>query len=339
MKPSNSKSPCYTTRRCKDYDAKHIGKSLYALAVARGLHAQKVLHGTGIFLNDLEGDTRISVRQLLALSSNVQKQSNGHDISFLLGRYLVETLDPDVLISLKSARNIEQCLRLISIFNAQYFPFMSAHKFGDEKTVHLLLQEAHSLEKQKQFYTEAACSAMMALLTECFGRRLKCSFCFPFSKPRHIYEYEESLGYRLSFSHAYLSIEISKAEMRAPCEQANPRLMRYALAKALPQKRCSASIVDKIRSHLRSQPQATLPEVAQRFDVSAATLKRILHEQGFSFQHIRDELRRQEALYYLQVKKLKNEQSAQKMHFNDVTNFRRAVKRWTGLTPSQLRGA
>lgn len=338
MKLLNSENACFTSTRCKHYDAKHLAKCLHTLAVARGLDAQKVLHGTGIFLSDFKGDTRISVRQLLALSNNVQKQSNGHDISFLLGRYLVETLDPDVLTSLKSARNIAQCLRLISVFNAQYFPFMSAHKFGDDKNVHLLLQEAHALEKQKQFYTEAACSAMMALLTECFGRRLKCSFCFPFSKPRHIYEYEENLGYRLSFSHAYLSIEISKVEMCAPCEQANKRLMRYALAKALPQKRCSASIVDKIRSHLRSQPQATLPGVAQRFDVSAATLKRILHEQGFSFQQIRDELRRQEAVYYLQVKKLKNEQSAQKMHFSDVTNFRRAVKRWTGFTPSQLRG-
>jgi AraC-like DNA-binding protein len=338
MKALSSKNAFYASKRCKYYDAKYIAKCLHTLSVARGIDAHKLLHGTSIFLSDLEGDTRLSVKQLLALSHNVQKLSNSRDISFLLGRHLVDTLNPDVLTSLKSARNIEQCLRLISIFNAQYFPFISAHKFSDEQNVHLLLQEAHLLEKQKQFYVEAACSAMMALLKECFGRRLKCTFCFPFSKPRHIYEYEESLGYRLSFSHTYLSLEIAKADLEAPCAQANTRLMRYALAKANPSKLCSTSIVDKIRSHLRSRPQATLPEVAQCFDVSAATLKRILHEQGFSFQQIRDELRRQEAVYYLQVQKLKNEQSAQKMHFSDVTNFRKAVKRWTGFTPSELRG-
>jgi AraC-like DNA-binding protein len=64
-----------------------------------------------------------------------------------------------------------------------------------------------------------------------------------------------------------------------------------------------------------------------------------LKEHNISFQQLVDELCCQEALYYLQIQKLKNQQSATNMRFNDVNNFRRAVKRCTGLTPSELRQA
>ncbi|MEP0357605.1 hypothetical protein [Paraglaciecola sp.] len=56
-----------------------------------------------------------------------------------------------------------------------------------------------------------------------------------------------------------------------------------------------------------------------------------------SFQQIQDELGKQYATYLLQMQHLSNEESASLMQFNDIPNFRRAVKRWTGQTPSQLR--
>jgi AraC-like DNA-binding protein len=71
--------------------------------------------------------------------------------------------------------------------------------------------------------------------------------------------------------------------------------------------------------------------------MSAASLKRKLSEHQTSFSDLHDNIRRQQAIFYLQVQKLNNEQSAVKMAFSDITNFRRAVKRWTGLTPSELR--
>jgi AraC-like DNA-binding protein len=96
-------------------------------------------------------------------------------------------------------------------------------------------------------------------------------------------------------------------------------------------------LMDKIRSQLRAKPSRTLPELATLNSLSQASFKRILKEHNISFQQLVDELCCQEALYYLQIQKLKNEQSAAYMRFNDVNNFRRAVKRCTGLTPSELR--
>ena len=68
-----------------------------------------------------------------------------------------------------------------------------------------------------------------------------------------------------------------------------------------------------------------------------ATFKRKLKQHGSSFQELQDQLRKQQAVYWLQLQGLNNEESAIKMEFSDIPNFRRAVKRWTGLTPSQLR--
>lgn len=50
-----------------------------------------------------------------------------------------------------------------------------------------------------------------------------------------------------------------------------------------------------------------------------------------------DELRAQIALKYLRTTELANEEIALALGFSDATNFRRAFRRWTNRTPSEIR--
>ena len=81
----------------------------------------------------------------------------------------------------------------------------------------------------------------------------------------------------------------------------------------------------------------TLADIAKLLDVSDRSLRRQLREQGISFRGLLDELRMQLAMKYLRTTRLANEDIALALGFSDATNFRRAFRRWTKKSPSEIR--
>ena len=82
----------------------------------------------------------------------------------------------------------------------------------------------------------------------------------------------------------------------------------------------------------------TLAAIAKLLEVSDRSLRRQLREQGISFRGLLDELRMQIALKYLRTTRLANEDIALALGFSDAANFRRAFRRWTNKSPSEIRG-
>ena len=82
----------------------------------------------------------------------------------------------------------------------------------------------------------------------------------------------------------------------------------------------------------------TLAAIAKLLEVSDRSLRRQLRDQGISFRGLLDELRTQIALKYLRTTKLANEDIALALGFSDAANFRRAFRRWTNKSPSEIRG-
>jgi AraC-like DNA-binding protein len=81
----------------------------------------------------------------------------------------------------------------------------------------------------------------------------------------------------------------------------------------------------------------TLAGIAKVLEVSDRSLRRQLREQGISFRGLLDELRMQIALKYLRTTELANEDIALALGFSDAANFRRAFRRWTNKSPSEIR--
>jgi AraC-like DNA-binding protein len=81
----------------------------------------------------------------------------------------------------------------------------------------------------------------------------------------------------------------------------------------------------------------SLATIAKRLEVSDRSLRRQLREQGISFRGLLDELRMQVALKYLRTTRLANEDIALALGFSDAANFRRAFRRWTNKSPSEVR--
>lgn len=83
----------------------------------------------------------------------------------------------------------------------------------------------------------------------------------------------------------------------------------------------------------------TLEDVANYLLLTKRTLIRNLNEEGSSFQQIKDDVRRDRAIYYLTGNTLSVSEIAGKIGFSDPSVFTRAFKGWTGLTPSAYRAS
>ena len=132
--------------------------------------------------------------------------------------------------------------------------------------------------------------------------------------------------------------------LEAPLLMANAGLAlvldRYAL-ELLDRLSVEGSFGDKVREGIcvaLPRGDASLEVVATKLGMSARTLQRRLSEEGTSHQSLLEELRRSLSEQYLGRPDLCTEDVALMLGFSDGRAFRRAFKRWTGVSPSEFRG-
>lgn len=78
----------------------------------------------------------------------------------------------------------------------------------------------------------------------------------------------------------------------------------------------------------------SLEGVAANFHISVRTLQRRLKEDGVSFEMLVDEVRKTSAISYLKSGIYPVKEVSLMLGYNDLGNFSRTFKRWTGMTPS-----
>lgn len=81
----------------------------------------------------------------------------------------------------------------------------------------------------------------------------------------------------------------------------------------------------------------TLEDIARQLNMSGRTLRRRLTASGISFEALVENVRKTRALSLLTHSDIAVEHIATETGYSDVRNFRRAFKRWTGVSPSEYR--
>lgn len=321
----------------KYYPANQLAASLLDIASARGVDRERLLRGSGIFIEDIKAAKLLSASQLLRLMENAQKLVPGYDCSFQLGRRLFPGTYGAVSEALMHARDLTDALRILTRFRIAICPFVSFTRYSDDEFIYLFFNDAIGCGKSWQFVIECYFSALISSLKMLSGKRIPLYVELPFSRPRYIQEYEENFGLRLTFGQPMLTIKFERKWLNASFNQDSKVLKQSAIQKASLDHNKRITFLDAVRQSLLTTPHTSLQQTAEYFALSPATLKRKLRLHGICFQALHDDVRRQQAIFLIKHKGLNNEQSANQMAFNDIPNFRRAVKRWTGLTPSELK--
>jgi len=146
---------------------------------------------------------------------------------------------------------------------------------------------------------------------------------------------------QIKFDQDQLKLRIPKSWMNSPLNISNPELAKAAVEKCESEMRLLSpkDLMTKVSQRIHEAGEAipTLDALAREFYMSPATFKRRLKEQNITYQTLKNSARLEQAKTLILEGRLSLESISTGLGFSDASNFTKAFKTWTGMTPKAFR--
>ncbi len=165
-------------------------------------------------------------------------------------------------------------------------------------------------------------------------------------RPATVYPeaYREALAAPIRFNADVGILHFDKATLRAPLPHGTPdiakatdRIAEQYIETLDPRK--VASQVRRLLIDLLPSGKADQELVSSRLNRSTSTLQRQLQGEGMTYREVLESTQRSLANTYLRDRKHSHAQIAYLLGFSEQSNFSRAFKRWTSMSPRQYQAA
>lgn len=321
----------------------HVAAELVRLLEERGFEPSVALLDTGIEPALLAGPrSRLSYRQLRALLASALRLTGDSTLGLALGRRLVMGRLGSLGYALLNAKDLAHALSLIERYSTLLVPHVEAEVVRDGGLAVLRMSHSIRLGSLGHFVSEAIAGAVLAQLGLVVDGPLPVrEVRFDYAEPPHAEAYY-ALGCPVSFEAEALEIVFDADALRVPLRFASEvafGVAEHQCEAEVDDRHARKSVVAQVRQLLRDREEG-FPDVrsaARRLQTSERSLRRALHESGTSFQSLVDEMRRELAMEYLKSTQVSVQDIARIAGFSDGRSFRRAFKRWTGMTPAEAR--
>jgi AraC-like DNA-binding protein len=214
----------------------------------------------------------------------------------------------------------------------------------DDGEARIVLRERVSGQAHRVFGQEVLLLLLHGLACWLVGRRipiLRAQFCYP--EPAHSGEYRLMFSNDLSFDAPFTGIDFDASYLNLPIvqdERSVKEFLRTAPENIVTKYKNGSSVSARIRRLLRQRLPGEVPDfdtLAAELNMTPATLRRRLHEEGASYQEIKDQLRRDLAISYLSDSDRSVVDIALELGFSERSAFHRAFQKWTGASPAEFR--
>lgn len=212
------------------------------------------------------------------------------------------------------------------------------------KEATVVLQERAAGESPRIFGQEVLLMLLHGVACWLVGRRipiLRAQFAYP--EPPHGAEYRLMYCMNLAFGCSHTAIVFPADYLDLPIVQ-NERsvkdFLRTAPESILVKYKNGSSLSARIRRRLRQLLPREVPDfdtLAGELNMTTATMRRRLHDEGVSYQGIKDQLRRDLAIGYLSHSDRSVMDIAMELGFSERSAFHRAFRKWTGASPGEFR--
>ena len=314
--------------------------ALLDLCHARGVALEKLLVGTSLFADQIPFHGQfISPRHYSILLDNAERHWPGDDFAFQLGHHLANTALGPLGPLLDRCEGADQYLDALCQFAYLLNPLLRLRRcVSDDSRVLLLLSSCCYLSLTP-CQLRVAITALSHLLTRLPDvDAVEGMLSIP--SPANIAQYLSHVAAQVYFDLPFDGVRISLQPQSAVAEGSASLSQQAARAGCETEDRGQYFLLSVLRRYwLDNGEVADLQHCAELLETSAATLKRRLGEQGCTFQAVLDSARREQALIELLVHGASIDAISEQLHFHDSSNFRRAFKRWTGMTPSLMKTA
>ncbi|ASP40143.1 AraC family transcriptional regulator [Bacterioplanes sanyensis] len=303
---------------------------------ARGISSHQYLRGSGVFYDDvLAGEQRMSVQQWLQLLTSARALYDGDDLSFRWGHALWPGHYGEFSQLLQGCESLAHVIQVMADYRAVLAPLMSPLLWSDQRYCMISWQDNYGLGEQAAFVAEAYMTGLVGYCRWRSDSHWPWRIGFAHPSPSYREQYDVNLGDAIFFDVGanVLLIERDFLHQRWP-SSLSPTALNVAQRHCLQQSQPALGFVAQAMLALRQRKATSLEQLAELFGLSPATCKRKLKKHHSSFQQLQDRVRLEQCQYRFHVCGWTNEQVAAHLGFSDVTNFRRAYKRWCGMTPS-----
>ena len=166
---------------------------------------------------------------------------------------------------------------------------------------------------------------------------------FTHQRPPDIREHERVFGCPVRFEAEHNRLYVDRTTWQTPMSSPQEGVLRVLIEHAdllmsrLPR---GPDLVERTRRVIGGQLRggdSSLKGVARELGVSGRSLQRRLHELGYTYKSLDDEVREATARLYLQQPDMSLAEIGYLLGFADQSAFTRAFKQWTGNTPKQAR--
>jgi AraC-like DNA-binding protein len=165
---------------------------------------------------------------------------------------------------------------------------------------------------------------------------------FGHGRPASLAPYEGVFDCPVRFDQPRTAVVFRRETMDLGLHTTQPELASFleGLARRRAEKLPKDDIVSLVREVVRAglpEGDPGLPRVARTLGVSPRTLQRRLLDHGFDYLRLVDEIRHGEALSLINAPEVPLAEIGYRLGYSDAKAFRRAFRRWTGVSPAEMR--
>ena len=314
---------------------------LAELVESLGASRDALLLGSGLTFAALEAqDARVSLQDAARLVERAKELTKEEALGFHLGMRMRVPAHGYLGFAAMTAPTARHALELAVRYAPTRTTALKVELAIEGEQAVLYLDEATDLGSARDTLLVALTVGLWRIGESLTGQKLHGAADFAFPEPSYAARFTaQALPVR--FGRPRNAVRFDLAVLELPLVNAHPSALRLA------QEQCERELeqvdVDDLVQRVRAaipKPEGgfrTLDEVAQKLGVSSRTLKRKLKAEDTAFSDVLDALQSEQACALLRQEQLSIDEVAERVGYSDVSNFTRAFKRWTGVTPAAFR--
>ncbi len=325
-----------------------IASRLMAMTVHMGASPRELATLSGVDPGELhDQDARVAMSKYIALMRAAKQLTNDPALALHFG----ETVDMQEFsvvgllfhASETIAEGLEQVRRyghLVTEVDADV-----GERFQWKREPDGTLWVADTRKNPNDFpeLTESTFARFMCMTRPLAGEGLVREVHVTHPAPPYREEYNRIFGTPTVFESRWNALQLDEAGLTSRVSQ-QPRYVfgilsghTEALHKGLESSQTTRGRVEALVVPILHTGAASVDYIASRLGMSRQTLFRRLKAEGVTFERVLDELRHELALRYLGGRKVSVNETAYLVGFSEPAAFSRAFKRWTGVSPKEIR--
>lgn len=316
---------------------------LFSLLSQNGITQAEVLVKSGVGLTDLSQPINLSADQLDVICANALRLTGDEELGMKLGMHLDIVSLGIFGYALMTSETLSDAVNLLLRYNQALLPSITINLEAKGRSIDLTGRGSHLPTYLERFYLDTLFAALATNLRTLTGiDRVPFRLKLDYGSVRDKSAYYSVFGPSVEFKAGASTMSFDEQTLLLPILSSNP------FAQDIFQRECDRIIAsdnhlgmvsERVKQILISAsldfPSTAV--VANKLHMSESTLQRRLAKEGCKFQQLLDQERYHLALEYLQGTHLPVTEVALLLGYSSAANFRRSFKRWSGVTPAEIR--